>query len=366
MNAVKVLVVDDSVVIRKLLSAVIESQEDMEVCATAANGMMALNEVKVHQPDLITMDLDMPKMNGIETVRALRLEGIKTPIIMVSSETTAGARMTLDCLQAGADDFISKPRQMDDFAACLAYIEADLIPKLRAIVKRKEKKEGGGVPSPSNAPIPVIRPIVAVPALPPVVIRKGGQAKALLVASSTGGPVALNQFFESIGSNLPVPVLVVQHMPPHFTRTLAERLNEVYPLQFKECEDGEPLKAGVVYIAEGGRHMEVVRKGDRVCIRTHDGPMEQFCRPSADVLFRSAVQVYGGDLVAVILTGMGKDGTKGSEAVSRAGGRILVQDEASSVVWGMPGSVFQSGYADEMLGLDRIGRRAWDCVMGGQ
>jgi len=360
-NPIRVLIVDDSVVIRKLLASVIGTQEDMFVCATAANGMMAINEVSVTKPDVITMDLDMPKMNGLETVRALRREGSTVSIIMVSSITTTGARMTLDCLNAGADDFITKPHQLNDFSQCLTILEHELIPKIRVMARRKKMPDLSAFSKPvAPKPIAVPVPKITKPEFEPP--RKTGHCRALLVASSTGGPLALNIFFDSLGSRVQVPIFVVQHMPPYFTRTLAERLDEIFPLHFKECTHGERVKGGCVYIAEGGKHMEVKADENGVIVQTNDNPMVNFCKPAADVLFSSAVDVYGGDLVAVVLTGMGRDGTQGSRLVVNAGGKVVVQDEMSSVVWGMPGSVVQSGLAHAILPIDRIADKVVELI----
>jgi two-component system, chemotaxis family, protein-glutamate methylesterase/glutaminase len=339
---IKVLVVDDSVVIRKLLRSVIDAEPDMEVVNTAADGSIALKKLDQTPPDLITMDLDMPEMDGLQAVRAIRARGLKIPVIMVSAATYAGADKTLDCLKAGADDFILKPANLESFASCLENLRGDLLPKIRVLVPAVQEH-----PRSPLAPAIPIRSHQAIPA-------SRGKVAALVVGSSTGGPAALDQFFGCLGGNLGIPVLVVQHMPAFFTKNLADRMDANHVLSFREGSAGDWVDPNHVYIAPGGYHMEVVRSGARVKIATQQGPMENYCRPAVDVLFRSAVNVYGGNLIAVVLTGMGRDGCSGAGLIREAGGMILAQDEASSVVWGMPGAVASAGFAHEILPIPDI------------
>jgi two-component system, chemotaxis family, protein-glutamate methylesterase/glutaminase len=295
---IRVLVVDDSVVIRKLLRSVIDAEPDMEVVNTAADGSIALKKLDQTPPDLITMDLDMPEMDGLEAVRTIRARGLKIPVIMVSAATHAGADKTLDCLKAGADDFILKPANLESFASCLENLRNDLLPKIRAIAPAAELRS-------VHAREPW-QPVATPPR--PLSVRSplpGGRISALVVGSSTGGPAALDQFFGCLGGNLGIPVLVVQHMPAYFTKNLADRMDTNHVLHFHEGSEGDVVEANHVYIAPGGYHMEIQRAGTQVKIATHQGPMENYCRPSVDVLFRSALRVYGGGLIAVILTGMG-------------------------------------------------------------
>jgi len=338
MKKIRVLVVDDSVVIRKLLKTVIDANPDMEVLATAANGSIAIQKIERFVPDIITMDLDMPEVDGLEAVKRIRRQGNDMPIIMVSAMTTVGAQMTLDTLEAGADDFITKPGKLNDFNDCINQLNQSLIPKIRALVPRDE----------INAFIEYIGEAE------PTTVSKSSQFDALLIGCSTGGPVALNQLFSHLDITFKVPIFIVQHMPPFFTKNLANRLDETFDIPFKECGNFEKSKAGTAYLAQGGKHMQLERHEDGVYIVTNEKPMVHYCRPAVDLLFESAVKVFGGNLVAVVMTGMGQDGSLAAELIHQQGGKIIVQDEESSVVWGMPGAIVKRGYADEILPIESI------------
>lgn len=358
MTSIRVLVVDDSVVVRRLVTQALSSDPQIEVVGVAANGRLALAKAVQLAPDLVTMDIEMPDMDGIEAVRELRRTGHRMPIVMFSTLTERGASATFDALVAGAQDYVTKPSNVGSVQESLAQVADNLIPKIKALVGHTRSR----VPVGPAAGAPTTTPVAARPAAP-VVARSGvalrplpapHPVRAVVLGSSTGGPEALSRLFAALTAPPPVPVLVVQHMPPVFTRQLAARLDRLGPARVVEAEDGTELAAGTVYIAPGDRHLEVRGRGDSLRTLLSDGPPVNFCRPAVDVLFRSAVRACGGDLLAVVLTGMGADGRTGCEDVVGAGGTVLVQDEASSVVWGMPGAVATAGFAHRVLPLAEV------------
>ncbi|MFZ0159443.1 MAG: chemotaxis response regulator protein-glutamate methylesterase [Kineosporiaceae bacterium] len=336
---IRILVVDDSAVIRKLVSDALAADPQIEVVGTAQNGQVAVERVAQLAPDAVTMDIEMPVMNGIDAVRAIRRTHRRLPIVMFSTLTERGASATLDALTAGASDYVTKPSNVAGFAQSLANVREQLIPKLKALT-------GIGVRSAQAA---------RVPAPPPGPRgQRTGPFQAIVLGSSTGGPDALSKVLTGLPPTLPVPILIVQHMPPVFTRLLAQRLDATCPLRVTEAAEGDAVVPGRVLIAPGGSHLEVRRRGAGVVVRLSDAPPENFCRPAVDVLFRSAVTVYADRLLAVVLTGMGRDGEKGARLVRTAGGEIIVQDEPTSVVWGMPGAVANAGLADSVVPLPRV------------
>ena len=340
----RVLLVDDAVVVRKVLSQAIGQDPALEVAATAVNGRIGLAKFAATHPDIVLLDIEMPEMDGLETVRELRKIDARVPIIMFSSLTERGASVTLEALALGATDYVTKPSNIDG-AATLDAITRDLIPKIRALC-RLPSARGGLLPE--VKPVP---PALLVPAQP----RLLSPAQVIAIGVSTGGPDALARLLPSLPAQFPVPVVIAQHMPAIFTSMLAARLNTKTALPVRECVSDMPLTAGCAVIAPGDFHMEIQRGEGTVCLRTHQGPRENFCRPSVDVLFRSVAAVYGARALAIVLTGMGQDGLKGCEILRARGARVYVQDEATSVVWGMPGFVAKAGLADKILPLDRIG-----------
>ncbi len=352
MATIRVLVVDDSVVIRRLVSDVLAEDPAIEVIGTAVNGKSALVKVEALKPDLITMDIEMPELNGIETVRRLRASGVRTPIIMFSTLTEQGAKATLDALAAGATDYVAKPSNMGSVAKSMEMVRSALIPRIIALVPHRgpvtpRAAGAGGVLAPARVPAgaPVVRrPRTAAP-------RSG--YRLLVVGSSTGGPEALGKFLGAL-PRLHVPVAVVQHMPPLFTKQLALRLDRQLPCDVVEAEHGRPLEPGSVHIAPGDHHLRIVaRDGGLVTMLSQDPP-ENYCRPAVDVLFRSAAEANAGTVLGVVLTGMGQDGRRGAQTIVDHGGSLIVQDKDTSVVWGMPGAVATAGLAEEILPLDRI------------
>jgi Chemotaxis response regulator containing a CheY-like receiver domain and a methylesterase domain len=335
----RVLLADDAVVARKLLSQAIEGDAELEVAATAANGCIALNKFAACKPDIVLLDMEMPEMDGLETVRELRKIDAHVPIIMFSSLTQSGASLTLEALALGATDYVSKPSNMD-VASTLQAITRDLIPRIRALCHLPV--------APPNPPAE--RKPLALPQ-----VRLSLHVQIVVIGVSTGGPDALARLLPTLPARLPVPVLIVQHMPAVFTPMLAARLNSKCALPVEECVSGVPVALSRAVIAPGDFHMVVQKEDGRARLRTHQGPRENSCRPSVDVLFRSVAAVYGGRALAIVLTGMGQDGLQGCEILRAQGSRVYVQDEASSVVWGMPGAVAEAGLADKILPLDRIG-----------
>ena len=348
---IKVLTVDDSVVVRRLVTDVLASDPAIEVVGTAANGKIALEKIAQLKPDVVTLDIEMPVMDGLETIKEIRRIDRRLPVIMFSTLTERGATATLEALSSGASDYVTKPANVGSVSESMESVRQQLIPKIKALVPHL------GL---TAAPAPAARTATSAPASPstPVTTRaRSGATKApraLVIGSSTGGPEALSAVLAKLPGTLGVPVLVTQHMPPVFTRLYAQRLDKASALRVVEATDGEPVVAGTVYVAPGDFHMEVARRGPQMVIKLHQGPAENFCRPAVDVMVRSAVAAFGGELLAVILTGMGSDGKLGCKDVAAAGGQVLAQDEATSVVWGMPGAVAREGIADEVLPLSGI------------
>lgn len=335
---IRVLVVDDSVVIRRLVTEGLAADPVIEVVGQASNGRIAVDKVTELKPDAVTMDIEMPLMNGIEAVRAIRRTGSRIPIVMFSTLTERGASATLDALSAGASDYVTKPSNVGSFQESQRNIRDQLVPKLKALCRVRST----GAPPPPAAP------------------RAGGRKRTgpfgvLTIGCSTGGPDALAAVLPSLPADLPVPVVIVQHMPPVFTKLLAQRLDAACKLRVTEAVHGEPVVAGKVLIAPGGSHLTIRRAGAGIAVALDDGPPENFCKPAVDVLFRSVAAAYGDRVLGVVLTGMGRDGEKGSKVIRDGGGEIIVQDDATSVVWGMPGAVAGAGQADKVLPLPKIG-----------
>jgi len=351
---IRVLVVDDSVVVRRLVTDALSSDPAIDVVGVAANGQIALTKVEQFAPDLVTMDIEMPVMDGIETVRALRRAGHTMPIIMFSTLTERGAAATLDALAAGATDYVTKPANVGSVQQSLAQVAGELIPRIKAFVPRPAGTPGHLVAGATRA---AQRPVPDRSAARPFVLRTrpaNARPRAVIIGSSTGGPEALSRVLTALHQPLPVPVVIVQHMPPVFTRQLAARLDRIGPSTVIEAAGGEELVRGTVYIAPGDMHLELTRSAGGARTRLQHGPPVNFCRPAVDVMFRSAVEAFGGDLLAVVLTGMGADGRAGCEAVTSAGGTVLVQNEATSVVWGMPGAVATAGLAHAVLPIEEV------------
>jgi two-component system chemotaxis response regulator CheB len=339
MSTIRILVVDDSVVIRKLLSDTLSEDRALDVVGTASDGRIALAKIAQLKPDLITLDIEMPVMNGLETLAALRKLYPKLPVIMFSTLTNRGAAATLDALSLGASDYATKPNTGSP-ADSMERIRAELIPKIKALC-------GVAVPLKLVA-LPHVRPAVKVRA------RTNPRIEIVAIGTSTGGPNALAEVLPRIPNDFPVPIVVVQHMPPIFTRLLAERLASHSAIPVEEGSAGVVLSPGRVWIAPGNFHMKVARAGVKWRLELTQAPPENSCRPAVDVLFRSVAAACGAHVLGVVMTGMGSDGVLGAQDICDAGGNVIIQDEASSVVWGMPGLVHASGLDDAAYPLDQL------------
>ncbi|MCC7010697.1 MAG: chemotaxis response regulator protein-glutamate methylesterase [Acidobacteria bacterium] len=350
MPKIRVLAVDDAVVVRRLLTDALSAEADIEVVGVAANGRIALQKIPQCNPDIITMDVEMPDLDGIATVREVRRQWPTLPVVMFSTLTERGAAATMDALSAGASDYVTKPANVGSVTAALDRIRQDLVPKLRALTARRRHPQTAKLPSPSPARS------AGAPAPAAVFARSataGGPA-VLCIGTSTGGPNALAAMLPALPKGLGVPIVIVQHMPPFFTKLLADRLDQQCGFPVHEATAGQEVLPDHCYIAPGDFHMEVRRQGTGVTLALTQAPPENSCRPSVDVLFRSVAQVYGARVLGVVLTGMGQDGLAGSRHITEAGGSVIAQDEATSVVWGMPGFVVQNGLASAVLPLESL------------
>ncbi len=346
---IRVLIVEDSAVMRSLLRSVILADPGLEVAGTAADGATALESVRLDVPDLILLDVEMPVMDGLATLRELRARRHTMPVIMCSSLTQHGAQVTIDALASGASDYVAKPTGQSGREAASRALAQELLPKIRALTAHLQSRSTASAMSRIGLPISAAAPTLAVhpPAKPQV----------LVIGVSTGGPAALDVLLPQLPAQFPLPVLIVQHMPEVFTRLLAERLSWRCPLRVCEAAEGMPALPGSVYIARGNWHMETVaaaHPGSPVTLRLTQEPPENHCRPAVDKLFRSVARAYGSGVLAVVLTGMGYDGLAGSRDILERGGSILAQDQATSTVWGMPGAVAQAGLAYKVLPLAGI------------
>jgi two-component system chemotaxis response regulator CheB len=349
---VRVLVVDDSAVIRRLIGSALEGDPDLELVGTAANGLIALQRIPQLNPDVITLDIEMPELNGIETLRRIRAQYPSLPVIMCSTLTERGAAITIDALLMGANDYLTKDVRVTASGTAAENFREHLLPKLKQFFQLPSRPFAV-VP---NSPLPpqaakggtpfLIRSLVSTALVLP--------RKVLVVGVSTGGPNALGEILPTIPANFPLPILITQHMPPMFTKLFAERLNVQCEVQVEEASNGRLLEPGLVLIAPGDYHLGLERYDSRVRVKLNQDSPENSCRPAVDVMFRAANDTFKGAVIAVILTGMGQDGLRGCELLKTSGAHILAQDEASSVVWGMPGFIARAGLADRVLPLTNI------------
>lgn len=339
MTRIRILVVDDSVVIRKILSETLAEDRSIEVVGTASDGRLGLAKIAQLHPDLVTLDVEMPVLNGLETLTELRKRYPKLPVVMFSTLTERGAAATLDALALGASDYCTKPSNTGSFAAAIEAVRAELIPKIKALCAAPTKK------------------VAAFPVRPEPATRRPSHRRIEIatIGASTGGPNALAEVLPCIPKDFPVPIVLVQHMPPIFTRLLADRLASHCAISVHEGAAGAELLPGQAWIAPGNYHMTVKRAAAGARLEVNQDRPENSCRPAVDVLFRSVADVYGGASLAVVMTGMGSDGVIGSQLIRQRGGEVIVQDEASSVVWGMPGLVYHSGHADAVFPVTQLG-----------
>lgn len=328
---IRVLVADDSAVMRSVLRMVLETKPSLEIAATASSGEEALAEFDRTHPDLVLLDIEMPGLNGLDALSAIRQRSRRTPVIMCSTLTWRGAQTTLEALSRGATDYVTKPTAQKGFREAVGTLARDLLPKISALFAQ---------------------PAVA-PALPRLILPVANLAtpRVVVIGVSTGGPIALERLLPKLPAGFPVPILIVQHMPRLFTGLLAERLNALCALRVREAAAGVTPEPGAVEMAPGDWHLELTRD---FRLHLNQNEAENYCRPSADVLFRSAASATAGRLLGVVLTGMGSDGLAGCRAIRASGGTVYVQDSATSVIWGMPGAVANAGLANRIVPIDAL------------
>jgi two-component system chemotaxis response regulator CheB len=348
MRRIRVLIADDAVVVRRMLGDVLSGDPELEVAGAAANGRIALARIPQANPDVVILDVEMPEMDGLETLRALRRTYPFLPVIMFSTLTQRGAAATLDALSLGANDYVTKPANVGSAHQAIEHIRAELIPKVKMFCAKAAGLELPQLPRPTPPTIPGTKHL-AVP------FRHAGRVEVVAIGVSTGGPNALSELVPEFPADFSAPILIVQHMPPVFTKLLAERLETRAHIKVEEGAPGQAVEAGHAFIAPGNYHMIVQREEGSVRIQTNQDPPENSCRPAVDVLFRSVAGTYGAGVLGVVMTGMGQDGLRGSERIREAGGQVFVQDEGTSVVWGMPGFVANAGLADRILPLQQLG-----------
>ena len=339
-SKIRALVVDDSVVIRRLVTHALSEDPEIEVVGSAPDGIIALARIPQVNPHVVTLDIEMPRMNGLDTLRQIREKFPDVVVIMFSTLTERGASVTMEALALGAHDYVAKASNTGSLDRSLADLRGELIPKIKQFFQV------------GNAPVQKAAPAGRVTAVRPAGPRP--QPQVVVIGVSTGGPTALASLLPMLPANFPLPVLIVQHMPPMFTRLLAERLQKQAKLRVVEAAQGMPIQAGSILIAPGNYHMRVRRNGRQASVALDQGPTENSCRPAADVLFRSVAESYGGAVIGIVLTGMGKDGFLGCEALKGQGAYVIAQDEATSVVWGMPGFVSKGGLADATVRLEAV------------
>ena len=343
--SVRVLVVDDSAFFRRRLSEILNSDSHIEVIGTASDGREAIAQVEKLRPDVVTMDIEMPVMDGITAVRRI-MQANPTPILMFSSLTTEGAKATLDALEVGAMDFL--PKRMEDISQDREAAKRQLCARVRLISARGLKKV-------TIAQSRVKPEVKITPAMQRPSTERKGQFKLVAIGTSTGGPVALQQVMTSLPASFSTPLLLIQHMPGTFTPAFSERLNKLSQINIKEAADGDRIERGWAYLAPGGKQMLLEEQAGSTVIRIIDGDGSQTYKPSVDITFGSASKIYGGSVLAVVMTGMGADGREGARMLKKAGATIWAQNKETSVIYGMPAAVTEAGLADNVLALKDIG-----------
>ncbi|MBF0549896.1 MAG: chemotaxis response regulator protein-glutamate methylesterase [Deltaproteobacteria bacterium] len=364
-SELRLLIVDDMAMFRKIISNLAETINGVQVVGTAVNGQDALEKIPKLKPDVITLDVEMPILDGLSTLKILSKQYPQIKVIMVSTLTHSGAQVTIKALEMGAFDFVAKPAAGTINDNVLA-IRTDLISKLNLMVTQKILRSTinrvSPQPRPAFKPVEISKPVGVKPVVNPIARPTAlptMKKKVVAIGVSTGGPNALSKIMPKFPKNMNAGIVIVQHMPPLFTKSLAERLNELSQIEVKEAQDGDEVRPGLALLAMGGRHMEIYRKdaNDKqgpVLVRTTDAAPENSCRPSVDVLFRSVSKIYGGAVVGVIMTGMGFDGAKELKIMKDNGAYVIAQNEETCTVFGMPKRPIEEGYADAILPLDDI------------
>ncbi|MFN3191447.1 MAG: chemotaxis response regulator protein-glutamate methylesterase [Aureliella sp.] len=366
---IKVLLCDDSSLIRKLIKQSLDADNRFEVVAECANGKEALDAIPVHQPEVIVMDVEMPIMDGVDAVRNIRQQKINTPIVMFSTLTGGGSEATLDALSAGANAYATKPQAKGHIKDAFEALKVDLIPKLSALAQKNRRTESSfaaSIQKTSERLEKLSQSIVEAnsnsPASPDTsdtrfhskTGRFLGRIDAVSIGVSTGGPQALQSLVSGLPDSFPVPIFITQHMPTAFIEPLANRLSQYSKNPVCVPADQDTIQSGTIYLAPGDHHMGVKAKLDRFNITLSKTPPENSCRPAVDPMLRSLTKVYQGNLLSVILTGMGKDGLEGCRGLREKGGYVIAQDEATSTVWGMPGSCVEAEVVDRILPIGEI------------
>jgi two-component system chemotaxis response regulator CheB len=355
MQKKRVLIVDDSVVIRRSLAEALSRTPGIEVAGSAPTGRVALMKIPLLHPDVVLLDVEMAEMGGLETLAAIRKASPEIAVIMLSACSEQGAAATLEALSLGAKDYLIKPEITSAPDGVMRMFGSELAERIDLLGPAGHDRKPNSNSSSEATTVPKTKDAPAG--------RTSSRVDALAVGVSTGGPNALMDLLSGFPADFPVPILIVQHMPPVFTKLLAGRLAKHCRIHVTEANSDQAIQRGGAWIAPGDFHMTVERDGKAVQIRTHRGQPENSCRPAVDVLFRSVAQVYGPHALALVMTGMGEDGFRGCQEIRAAGGQVLVQDEASSVVWGMPGAVARAGIADQSVSLrdlpEEISKRVW-------
>jgi two-component system chemotaxis response regulator CheB len=375
-DEVSVLIVDDSALMRNLIGHMVEDTPGLTVAEKAMNGVFALQKIPRVNPDVIVLDLEMPEMNGIEFLKERKKQGIKIPVVILSSIASRGAEITMEALSLGASDFIQKPS--GSVSEDIHVVKDTLVGMLLGYGGAYRRQQGKKVLQPAEYPAKAApttptrsQDILthlglsgapsAAPAKPPAQLRKPGKTEIIAIGISTGGPDALRVVFSKLDADLRIPIVVVQHMPPGFTNEFAKSLDRICPLDVKEAEDGDAIQSGRILIAQGNKHLEVEKKGISGAVaRLSDAPLVSGHRPSADVLFASVAMSYQNHALGVIMTGMGRDGAQQLGTIYKEGGMTLGQDETSAVVYGMPRVAYELGHVMEQVALENMARRICD------
>lgn len=350
MEKIRLLLVDDSLVIRRALRECFRADPEIEVVGVAETGVRALEQIQSLNPDVVTLDIEMPEMDGLETLRALRAKGSELPVIIFSKHTSHGATITMEALELGASDVVAKPTAHGGRGSPCEIVKRQLRSRIRAL-GRKGRVKGVAQQEPSFDPPLASR-----------IYRPDRIVSAVAISVSTGGPSALIEIVSRLSPDIDLPIFITQHMPPVFTRYLAERLSAKGPIPAVEASDGMPVQDRMIYVAPGDFHLEVTRANQQEVISLSKAPHENSCRPSADVMLRSLANIYGENLLSIVMTGMGQDGRNGCEHVKSLRGIVVAQDEASSLVWGMPRSVITANLHDAIVPLDYIATLINSCA----
>lgn len=340
MKKIRVMIIDDSALMRQIINKLISKDPEIEVVGSISNAVYALNMINRLSPDLITLDIEMPGMDGLTALTELRKNHLNLPVIMCSSLSLKGAEVTLEALSRGANDYVTKPSSQGSRHESFESMGSELLYKIHGLMKQR-----------AIDVLPVVKketsPVHAV-------TMHTSPISIVAIGISTGGPNALSVLIPKLPENFPVPIVIVQHMPPLFTRMLAESLSKKSLIKVKEAADGDVLSPGCAWIAPGNYHMTLTKEHFNYIIRLNQDPPENSCRPSVDVLFKSVAEHFKKNALAVVMTGMGQDGMLGCKTLKEHGGRVIIQDEESSVVWGMPGAVAKAGLEDEICSLNEI------------